>query len=190
MGLLYPFPLDSDQEVDHVVINEDSLLLKSYGPPYLFWGYLLALLATLVLLGLAAWRPLTRMLSSQDSLNALIAGLTLGVLVATPLLALAFFFLEFRLFKSKDILVKSLHLVGPPLWKRRFQLRVQDPFSIANFTGTPNLARQRNHPGSERHQNRGYFELYLHTAQGEQILLDRHSRKTDLQKLKALLEKF
>ena len=36
-------------------------------------------------------------------------------------------------------------------------------------------------------QNKGYFVLWLKSADGKKILIDRHSRKVDLEKLKALL---
>ena len=68
MGLLYLFPIQED-EGDHVSIKDSSLLLKSYGLPYLFWGYLLAGLTTLGIITLAIRGPLKKMLLYEDSLN-------------------------------------------------------------------------------------------------------------------------
>lgn len=189
MGLLYPFPIQAD-EVDHVVVKDSSLLLKSYGPPYLFWGYLLAGLATLGLMTLAISGPLKKMLFSEDSLNSFLAILTLLTLVITALGFISLFFIEFRIFKRQEVLIKSLYFCGFSLHHRHFQLRATDPFYITSFSSSPNMARLQNRTQTTAHQNRGYFELYLYTGDEKMVLLDRHSRKTDLQKLQNLLEKF
>ena len=192
MGLLYPFPVEqSGCEVDdHVTIHNSTLSLRTYGLPYLFWGYLLCLLTTIGLVALISWEPLKKMLLSQDPLNSFIAWTTLITLVATPLGFSCFFFMEFRLQKKKSSLIKSLHLCGLPLSRRHFQLRDSTAFTVEAFEGTPNRAKKDHLPGSERHQNKGYYQLYLHTQQGDKVLLDRHSRKVDLVKLQELLSKF
>ena len=189
MGLLYPFPIQED-EGDHAISQDSSLLLKSYGLPYLFWGYLLAGLTILGVMAFAIRGPLKRILLSEDSLNFFLGALTLFSLGATAVGFTSLFFVEFRLFKQKDTLIKSLYCFGIPLGRRHFHLRGTRPFEITHFSGSPNMASLENRPGMEGHQNRGYFELYLHTHDEKTVLLDRHSRKIDLEKLQHLLEKF
>ena len=246
MGLLYLFPVHEDEE-DHVSIKDSSLLLKSYGLPYLFWGYLLIGLITLGIMSLAIKAPLKKMLLSKDSLNVtahtlnstknevpvvplnetarrqqatstecfphvaesekagncqdhqgggqlplnfFLGALTLFTLGATAVAFTSLFFVEFRIFKKKNFLIKSLYCFWIPLKHHRFQLREGHPFEITHFCGSPNMARLENRDGMEGHQNRGHFELYLHSHDGKRILLDRHSRKIDLKKLQDLLEKF
>ena len=246
MGLLYLFPIQED-EGDHVSIKDSSLLLKSYGLPYLFWGYLLAGLTTLGIITLAIRGPLKKMLLYEDSLNVtahtsnfiegkvtavpldeigrrqrgateacflhvaesdeaddcqdrqggeqlplnfFLGALTLFTLGATAVAFTSLFFVEFRIFKKKNFLIKSLYCFWIPLRHHRFQLSETHPFEIIHFYGSPNMARLEKHPGMQGHQNRGHFELYLHTHDDKRILLDRHSRKIDLKKLQDLLEKF
>ena len=136
MGLLYPFPVDSD-ETDHVISGNHTLLLKSYGLPYLFWGYLLGGLSVIALLSVLSWPLLTKMLSSQDSLNVTLAIFSFLVLLGTPLGFTLFFFIEFRLLKKGNTIIKSLYLLGLPLYRRSFQLRSEQPFEIEPFFGTP-----------------------------------------------------
>ena len=189
MGLLYPFPVEQD-EVDHVVVKDHWLMLKSYGLPYLFWGYLLAGLAALFTMAMAIADPLKQMLQSQDGLNVWLASLSALAMVGTALGFSAPFFIEFRLCKRREHLVKALYFMGIVLFRRQFKLASPEALSVVPFRGSPNVARLENRPQSSLQQNRGYFELYLRTAQGEQVLLDRHSRKADLEKLRTLLEKF
>ncbi|MCY4643509.1 MAG: hypothetical protein OXB88_02730 [Bacteriovoracales bacterium] len=190
MGLLYPFPIDQDEE-DRVVVGEDSsVLLKSYGLPYLFWGYLLAGLSVLAVLALAAKAPLEKMMGSQDPINSFLAVLVIATLIAVPLVAISFFFLEFRIHKRGQSLILTTHLFALPLRRRHFDLKDVGPLSISPFLGSPNMARRKNDPAHKAHQNRGYFELHLHTRDEKKVLVDRHSRKADLEKLKDLLERF
>lgn len=192
MGLLYPFPVEqnNDLEDNHLKVSNSTLFLKTYGLPYLFWGYLTALLATLGLLAFISAPFLNKMLFDSDPLNTLIAIATLIILISTPLIFICFFFLEIRLEKKKCSLAKSLHIFGLTLSRRHFELKSAAALTIESFTGTPNIARRDQLEGSERHQNKGYYELYLHTSSGEKVLVDRHSRKIDLVKLKELLSLF
>ena len=187
MGLLYPFAID-EAESDHVTIKDSTILIKTYGLPYIFWGYLAALLIFLSVMALAIYRSLLTMLKSTDALNSLIAYSTITFFFLTIIGFFTLFIIEFRIFKKEKTLVKSVHILGLCIKKRTYQLD-KNSFEIENLRGTPNIARQKSLPGTTPMQNRGYFELYCKDVSGEKILLDRHSRKNDLQKLQNLLEK-
>ena len=53
---------------------------------------------------------------------------------------------------------------------------------------SPNVARLKLQEGTQGFQNKGYFILWLKVNDKTKVLVDRHSRKVDLEKLKALLE--
>ena len=94
-------------------------------------------------------------------LNFFLGALTLFTLGATAVAFTSLFFVEFRIFKKKNFLIKSLYCFWIPLRHHRFQLSETHPFEIIHFYGSPNMARLEKHPGMQGHQNRGHFELYV-----------------------------
>ena len=76
MGLIFVMPV-SKKETDHVSIKEEAglsptLLLKSYGLPYIFWAYIAAIFVTIFIMYLAVRAPLIKMGKSEDIINLLI----------------------------------------------------------------------------------------------------------------------
>lgn len=92
MGLIYQLPI-SEEEKDFLVLNEDSLILKSYGLPPIFWLYLLAGLIFFSFLLLGAWGPVKTMIS-QGGLNSSLAWSLIVFLALIPMISLSFFFLR------------------------------------------------------------------------------------------------
>jgi hypothetical protein len=64
-----------------------------------------------------------------------------------------------------------------------------DAFSVDHFMDSPNMAKIYNKTELKQFENRGYFELHA-KSNGKNLLIDRHSRKADLVKIKDLLGRF
>lgn len=189
MGLLYPFPA-TEEEVDRIDQTESSITLKTYGLPMIFWGYLAAFLVVLGAMVLAIRGPLMTMLSSEDAINRLIAYVVLATLILIPLGALMAFFYEKWLIKSKGILVVQHRLFFLPVFKKTFKLDNQTPFIVDHFMDSPNIAKMEKDPKMRAFENQGHFLLRAHLENKDFIVLDRHSRKADLVKIKDLLSKY
>ncbi len=56
MGLMYVFPVSED-ESDFVSKNDQVLMLKTYGLPYIFWIYAICSVAVVFLMFLAIKAP-------------------------------------------------------------------------------------------------------------------------------------
>jgi hypothetical protein len=189
MGLLYIMPIDLD-EVDRIRVNEESLLLKSYGLPLIFWGYLAAVLVVIFAMGIAILAPLQKLFETGDPLNQALVIMCALTLIGVPLGFIFLFFLEIRLEKKKDILKKSYHLLGLPFFYKKIQLDNQKPFEIVHHMDSPNIAKLDGDEELRGFQNKGYFVLIAINKNDKRIWIDRSSRKVDLVKLKGLLEKY
>lgn len=190
MGLLYPFPV-STSETDFVTVTKNdhgvSVEVKTYGLPYLFWGYALASLSVLFFLWLAVRAPLNKLRTLGDGVDlVLIHGLE-TLLILTPLTVLAFFFYEKRLTKQGSHLVIQHRLFGITCYKRNIQLTTP-AFQVQHHMDAPNVARLKGGEAAVGFQNKGYFVLWANQSAEKSIAIDRHSRKADLEALKTLLE--
>ena len=108
-------------------------------------------------------------------------------LVTLPLTTMAFFFYEKRLRRHGSALSIEHRLFWMPFFSKTYQLRSQDTFEIRHFMDAPNMARMKSGPEAVGFQNKGYFTLLAYTENDQAILIDRHSRKVDLQGVMALL---
>jgi hypothetical protein len=188
MGLLYIMPIDLD-EVDRVRVKEDTLILKSYGLPLIFWGYLAAVLVVIFAMGIAIVDPLLKLYQTGDSINQALVILCTLTLIGVPLGFIALFFIEYRLQKNKNLLRKSYHLFGIPFYVKKLSLSNQDSFEVIHHLDSPNMAKMQGDEELRGFQNKGYFVLAIKTPT-KTIWIDRSSRKTDLVKLKTLLEQY
>ena len=186
MGLLYPFPI-SEKESDHVEVQDQTLTLRSYGLPLLFWGYLMAILSILLIMYLAIQDPLAKLRQMEDVLNMALAYSVYVCFALIPLSLLAFFFYEKVLMKKKNSLIIIHKIFYIPFLKQHLELT--GDFSIRHFLASPNIARQKDDPKMQAFQNRGHFHLYGMTLKGEKII-DRHSQKRELEKLRDLLKRW
>lgn len=198
MGLMYIFPVSDDQiEGDRAVVRDSKLILKTYGLPMIFWGYLAAILAVVLIMWLASHAIILKLLSYQDDPTLLFLGhLVQWTLILIPVVLLGFFFYEKVLEKKGQELAIVYKVFFIPFWKKTYHLTAKDSFKVNHFLDSPNMAKLRARQGIEsaeamKHfENKGYFELCIATDKKASISIDRHSRKADLVKLKELLSKY
>jgi len=188
MGLLYIMPIELD-EVDRVRVKEDTLLLKSYGLPLIFWGYLAAVLIVIFAMGIAIVDPLFKLYQTNDAINQALVLVCSVTLIGVPFGFIALFFIEYRLEKNKNTLKKSYHLFGVPIYVKKLSLDAQKSFEVIHHLDSPNMAKMQGDEELRGFQNKGYFVLTAKTST-KTVWVDRSSRKTDLIKLKNLLEKY
>lgn len=186
MGLLYILPISED-EVDRVRILDNGIVLKSYGLPLLFWGYLAGALAVVFAMGIAIKHPLEALYHTQDPLNQALALSCAAVLLGTPLAFLSLFFYEYQLIKRPGKITKAHTLLGLPFFKKTLLHNDQHPLEIIHFMDSPNVAKLHGDSDLRGFQNKGHFLLV--SQQGDKhIIIDRSSKKADLIKLKKLLD--
>lgn len=190
----------STEETDRVEIKNHSLILKSYGLPMIFWGYLAGILIVIAAMALAIKGPLLKLLSSGDAINLLISLAALAVLIFIPTFLLAAFFYEKVLIKRKDQLTIVHRLFWAPILTKKYQLApsatnaTTPQFFIGHFLDSPNMARINKQDNMNQFENKGYFELMANILTKKKttksIFIDRHSRKADVLKLKTLLDQY
>ncbi|MDH4468809.1 MAG: hypothetical protein QE271_12190 [Bacteriovoracaceae bacterium] len=193
MGLLFQFPTSID-ETDYVQWKKsdsstDSIQIKSYGLPYIFWFYALGILVTLFLMGLAVKNPILQMLELNDPITKSLAISCLLILVISPIVIFSFFFYEKRLIANSRFLIIGHYFFGIPFVKKTYsEISLANQLNVRHFLSSPNYARMHQSLENQSFQNKGYFELVLNLSSEKQILLiDRSSRKSDLEALKQLL---
>lgn len=184
MGLLYVFPVSTD-EADFVQINEESITLKTYGLPYIFWLYALCSIAVVVVMFVAIREPVLKLVSLGDDTDATLGYALLSFIGLLPVGVLAFFFYEKRLIKRSQTLTLEHRIFGLKVFSETFRPKT---LTVAPLLTSPNIARIKGGEETAGFQNKGYFVLWMETENEKKILVDRHSRKADLDKLKALLE--
>ncbi len=189
MGLLYQFP-NSKNETDYVEYQSSpaSIIIKSYGLPYIFWFYAIGILATLFLLALTIWPSITTLYQYDDVSAKIIALATFALLILSPFaLLLPFFFQKILKAKSKKLEIKAT-ILGIKVYHKTFENVTADKLIVRHFLSSPNYARLHQNEHNQDFQNRGYFELTLELPGSlRPFVLDRSSRKQDLIDLQSLL---
>ncbi len=186
MGLLYVFPA-SEEETDFVFKENDTITLKTYGLPYIFWIYALSCIVVVFFMFLAIKDPVLKLIAVGDEVDAALGKILLSFIGIIPLVIISFFFYEKRIMKSKDE-IKLIHKIfGVTFFSEKFFLDNNDPFTIVPFLDSPNVARLKASEINTGFQNKGYFVLWLKNREGKRIQIDRHSRKADLEKLRSIL---
>lgn len=189
MGLLFQMPV-TENEGDRTVQTNGGLLLKSYGLPFIFWGYLMAILSVILIMFVAIKAPMLKMMESSDSLNLFLAWLVMATLVLIPVVLLTYFFYEKRIFKKDDELHVIHTLFFIPIWRRKYLLESPESFIVEHFLDSPNMARLHNQEGMEAFKNRGHYHLIIKLKNGRLKSIDRHSRPTELKKMIETLSRF
>ncbi len=208
MGLLYPFPAPSPQQVIESSFSKHSdssflisdpqvrllesgaLSLRTYGLPYVFWFYLVFIYIAIGALFLASYPVLGKLLSSPELIDQLIASLVILSGFAGALTLLGFYFYEKELEKRTTKLTISHSLFGISFHRTEIELTPSSPFEVRHFLDSPNRARIEDKPELKAFKNQGYFYLLGNLANGGEIIIDRHNSRKYLGKLKALLEHF
>lgn len=188
MGLLYVFPVSKD-ETDFVIKKDDTLTLKTYGLPYIFWFYALCCVAVIFFMFLAIKEPVLKLISLGDETDATLGYSLLTFVGLLPVSILAFFFYEKRLVKKGSELSMIHKVFGITVFSEKFLLEGTDSLVVEPYLSSPNVARMNAREDNIGFQNKGYFVLWLKSKDNKKIQIDRHSRKADLEKLKTLLEK-
>lgn len=193
MGLMYVFPV-SEEETDFVKLElspsgqASKVTLKSYGLPYIFWGYAAGAMMVVAFMFLGIREPLLKLIELGDEVDRMLGHALFSFLALIPIATFAFFFYEKRIIKEKNSLKMVYRIYGIPVFTESFQVQSNDDFWVDQFLGTPNIARMKGGEEAAGFQNKGYFTLWLKTADGKKIMIDRHSRKVDVDRLLALIK--
>ncbi len=186
MGLLYAMPV-SLEEKDFVEIKDQTMTLKSYGLPYIFWGYATAILIVIFFMFLAIKAPVLKLIDLGDETDHMLGYSLLSFIGLLPVFMFSFFFFEKRIVKKVQSLTLEYRIFGLKVFSETFTPAEEKPFAVDAFLNSPNLARLKGGEESAGFQNKGYFILWLNTKEGKRINIDRSSRKADLLKLEELL---
>lgn len=192
MGLIYIFPTeDSEDEIreGRVSIVNDQLILKTYGLPMVFWGYLAAILTVVLAMWLASESVINKMLTYNDPVLTFLAILVKCTLIFGPIILISFYFYEKFIIKNKNEITLTHRLFFIPFLSKKFIITSHDDIYVEHFLDSPNMAKTKNKLELKNFENKGYFELKA-KSNGKIILIDRSSRKADLIKIQALLEKY
>ncbi len=193
MGLMYVFPV-SEEETDFVKLELapsgeiSKITLKSYGLPYIFWGYAAAAMMMVGFMFLGVKDPILKLMSLGDDVDQLLGYALFSFIALIPITTFAFFFYEKRIIKLDKQIKLIYRIYGIPVFTETFQITSNDDFWVEHFMDSPNVARMKGGEESTGFQNKGYFTLWLKTADGKKIMIDRHSRKVDVDKLLSLLK--
>jgi len=187
MGLLYVFPVSLD-ETEFAEKKETKITLKTYGLPYIFWMYALAIIIALIFLFIGGKEPVLKYIQIGDDLDALLGYSLLGFLGLLPVIILGFFFFEKRIVKDGLSITMEYRVFGVKVFSEKFLMAKENALFVDTFLDSPNIARMKANQENLGFQNKGYFILWLITDNGKKIALDRHSRKADLLKLQNMLE--
>lgn len=194
MGLMYIFPVElDDQDRTELQTNQDNgkqtLVLKTYGLPMIFWGYLAGVLFVVVAMWLAAKAAILKLISYDDPSLQALGYLVQSTLILAPTTLLAFFFYEKHLKKSGVNITLIYKIFFIPVFFKKITLDRADSLTVDHFMDSPNVAKIHNKAELKGFENKGYFELHA-VSNGKSIFIDRHSRKADLIKMKDLLSKY
>jgi hypothetical protein len=195
MGLMYIFPVNNDEADDRSEIltnalnNEKKIVLKSYGLPLIFWGYLSAALIVIASMWLASKPTINKLLSYDDPGLLALGFLVKYTLFLSPIILLGFFFYEKQIHKTGKNLNLIFKIFYIPFFSKNITLDATDSFTIGHYMDSPNMAKIYNKSELKAFENKGYFELHA-ISSGKNILIDRHSRKADLVKIKELLSQY
>ncbi len=196
MGLIYIFSTDLEDQDRTQIINDlksgsnPTLILKTFGLPMIFWGYLCAALIVVAAMWLASRETLLKLMTYQDDLSLMALGyLVQYTLLLVPIVLLALFFFEKQIKKSGNNLTLIYKIFFVTFFTKKIILDKDDCLKVDHFMDSPNVARINRSEGHGAFENKGYFELHAISA-GKSLFIDRHSRKSDLIKIKELLLKY
>ena len=188
MGLLYPLPISTDEN-DFVITEESKITLKSYGLPYIFWLYALAAFAVYIGMMLGVWSTMQALINSPDSINQVLALSFLIFTISLPITILGFFFYQKIIiadYGQRRLSIKH-KIFGLPIKTQGLGFGDQLELDIIHYLDSPNMARIQRSSETRGFQNKGYYILEAKNP-SQRIIIDRSSSKTDLKKIKVLLE--
>jgi len=191
MGLLYQFPVKESELDDRIKISSDkTLTLKNYGLPYIFWGYLAAILLVVFFMVLAIKDPIARVLAADDEINKFLGYALISILILAPLSLLGLYFFDKEITKKGNLIIIKQSVFWIPFRKKSIQLKDENSLIITHFMDSPNVAKLKNQKELRGFENQGYHELFAKGPNSKLTLIDRNSRVGELRKLKELLLKY
>ncbi|MAF79113.1 MAG: hypothetical protein CME60_13205 [Halobacteriovoraceae bacterium] len=190
MGLLFQMPVEENELDDRIINSENSIKIRSYGLPMIFWGYLLAIFAVLFFMVLAIKDPLLRAYQGPDEINRIIALVVGLIMLLAPILLLGAYFYEKEIELKKESLYLRHKVFFLPLRTYKVSLN-KESFYLEHYLESLNVAAQEKREGMAGFENRGYYKLMVRDALNQRTyLVDRNSRRGEMRKLKTLLETF
>ena len=189
MGLLYLFPTSIDEKEFVQNLSKENfyhLKVKSYGLPIIFWLYALAILTILILLSISIYSAAIKLFITGTSIDK--------ILVIALVLAIAFSFVsvfvllyfQIHLESTPEFLKIEYRPFGLKIYSKKIQKEQDFHLSICHFMDSANIARLNQDERFKNFQNKGHFELRA-ICKNKNVLLDRSSRKKDLEDLKNIL---
>ena len=164
----------------------DGLTLKTYGLPYIFWAYAGCSIGVIIVMFLAIKQPVLKLVALGDQADAVLGHGLLGFIGFLPIAILSFFFFEKRIISREKTIKMEYRVFGVKFFSKKYSYNSPDDFSVDSFLDSPNVARINAQQENLGFQNKGYHVLWLHQNK-KRIAIDRHSRKSDLVKLKELI---
>jgi hypothetical protein len=189
MGLMYQFTSDIE-DFDHVAEHDTSITLRTYGLPPIFWGYLAACLLAIGSLTLAVWPSVMKIIKSKELIDLLIGYGLIFTVFSVSLIFITLFFYEKNITKDKNHLTLTHKLYFMPFRKTNIELRESNQFSVNNFMASANVAKISGDESLRGFQNKGYYQLFAFDKNDQEIVIDRSSRKIDLEKIMILLTNY
>jgi hypothetical protein len=192
MGLMYIYPTDIEDSDRTRVSGEQRIELRTYGLPYVFWGYFAAISIVVLAMFLVSNDPLQKLIQTGDTINIILGYTVYATLAFVPLSCLILLFLEKRMIKTRDQISLKVKLAFIPLYSKTIKLKTngEESLVIKHYLESPNVAKMQSNPDLRGFENKGYYELYAITVQDREVRIDRHSRKADLVKIRSLLSKY
>lgn len=190
MGLLYQFPIEENELDDRINITNDTLTIRNYGLPMIFWGYLLAMLSMIIIIILAIKTPALKLASTDDTINKFLGYGVLVFLAILPVCILNFYFFDKKISKKDAELTLSYSVFWIPFWSKKISLKDAKSLEMNHFIDSPNVAAIEKKPNMTGFQNHDYHELFAVNTNSKKILVDRNSRRGEIKKLLTLLEKY
>jgi hypothetical protein len=189
MGLLFQTPVEINELDDRIKVVDDELIIRTYGLPMIFWGYLMAILGVIFFMILAIKGPLMAVLTGDDSINRLIGLAVLLLLVGSPIILLGFYFYEKEIRKKANHLTVIHKMFFIPLVKTSLEV-TNDQLELEHHLDSLNKAALEKKQGMAGFENRGYFKLIVKREGKKPLLIDRNSRRGEIRKLKELLQNY
>ena len=189
MGLLFQIPVEINELDDRIKLQDGELIIRTYGLPMVFWGYLMAILGVIFFMILAVKGPLMAVLTGEDVINKVIGMSVLTLLIGGPLILLAFYFYEKEIRKKGDLLTVVHKVFFIPFKKNSLEI-TNDQLVLEHHLDSLNKAALEKKQGMAGFENRGYFKLIVKRDGKKPLLIDRNSRRGEIRKLKELLEKY
>jgi len=191
MGLLYLYPTQADEK-DYIILESQNPLLvriKSYGLPWIFWLYAAASLILLAILTFSIFNPLTKLFEMATFWDQVLIYSISSTLILTVFGIFIFLYWQNHIVLTPQMISIEYRPFGLKIFQKQIERIPKLKIEVYHFLDSPNVARSEGDERYKQFQNKGYFELVA-LNNDQKILLDRSSRKQDLEDLKSIINSF